>query len=84
MANVKTAISIQESLFKKVEALAHDLKVPRSHIFVLAAEEYIKRHENRRLLAMINRAYKDEPEKGERVRLQQMRLSHRRLVEGEW
>lgn len=84
MANIKTAISIQESLFEKVEQLARDLQVPRSHIFALAVEEYIRRQENERLLASINDAYKDEPEAGEKKRLRQMRSSHRRVVEGEW
>ncbi len=84
MANIKTAISIQESLFEKVEQLARDLQVPRSHIFVLAVEEYIRRQENQRLLARINEAYSDEPEAGEQKRLRQMRSSHRRIVEGEW
>lgn len=84
MANIKTAISIQESLFEKIEQLARDLHVPRSHIFVLAVEDYIHRRENQRLLARINDAYKDEPEISERKRLGQMRSSHRRIVEGEW
>ena len=84
MANIKTAISIQESLFKKIEELARKLGVPRSHIFVLAVEEFIEREENRRLLASINDAYKDEPEAVEQKLLRQMRSSHRRLVEGEW
>lgn len=84
MANIKTAISIQESLFEKIEQLARDLKVPRSHIFVSAVEEYIRRQENQRLLARINDAYKDEPEAGEQKRLRQMRSSHRRVVKGEW
>lgn len=84
MANIKTAISIQESLFEKIEQLARDLQVPRSHIFVLAVEDYLRRQENQRLLAKINDAYKDEPEAGEQKRLRQIRTSHRRIVEGEW
>jgi predicted transcriptional regulator len=84
MANIKTAISIEESLFEKIEELARKLQVTRSHIFVRAVEEFIRRQENQHLLASINDAYKDDPEKGEHKRLQQMRSSHRRLVEGEW
>ena len=84
MANVKTAISIRESLFEKIEQLARDRQVPRSHIFALAAEEYIRRQENQRLLRRINDLYKDEPDAGEQKRLRQMRSSHRRVVEGEW
>ncbi|MBK6795438.1 MAG: ribbon-helix-helix protein, CopG family [Acidobacteria bacterium] len=84
MANIKTAISIKDSLFEKIDQLARDLQVPRSHIFVLAVEEYLKRQENLQILARINEAYKDEPEAGEKNRLTLMRSSHRRILEGEW
>ena len=83
MANVKTAISLQQSLFERVKELARDLDVPRSRIFVLALEEFIHGHENRNLLKRINEAYDNSPE-SERKRLRQMRRSHRRIVKGEW
>ena len=50
MANIKTAISIQEALFKRIDELARDLQIPRSHIFVKAVEDYVNREENKRLL----------------------------------
>ncbi len=84
MPNVKTAISLQQSLFDRVRQLAQDLQVPRSRVFVLALEEFIRRHENRSLTTRINAAYQDLPEAGERKRLRQMRRAHRRIVEGEW
>ena len=84
MANIKTAISIQQSLFDEVDLLARKLKVPRNRVFVLAIEDYLHRQENRRLLASINAAYQDVPAASERKRLRQMRASHRRIVEGEW
>ena len=84
MANIKTAISIQQSLFEQMAALARDLQVPRNRVFVLAVEEYLHRQENRRLLASINAAYQDVPDAGEQKRLRQMRAAHRRVVEGEW
>ena len=83
MANVKTAISLQQSLFERVKQLARDLDVPRSRVFVLALEEFIRRHENRHLLKRINAAYEDSSE-SEGKRLRQMRRSHRRIVKGEW
>lgn len=84
MANIKTAISIQEALFEQVEQLASDLKVPRSHIFALAVEEYLRRQENLRLLEQINKACADAPDADEQNRLEQMKASQRRLLEGEW
>lgn len=84
MATIKTAISLQDSLFEEIEQAARELKVSRSRIFVLAIEEYLKRRENLRLLDKINDAYQDEPEESERKRLRKMRASQRRLLEGEW
>jgi hypothetical protein len=84
MANIKTAISIQASLFEKVEQLANDLQVPRSRIFVLAVEEYLQRQDNLLLLERINEAYQAPPDASEEKRLQKMRASQRRMLEGEW
>ena len=84
MANIKTAISIQDTLFEQVEQLASDRKVPRSRIFALAVEEYLKRQENLRLLAKINEAYEDAPDTAEQNRLGHMKASQQRILEGEW
>ena len=84
MANIKTAISIQQPLFEKVEALARDLQVPRSRVFVLAIEDFIRRQKNQHLLAKLNEVYQDGPTEEEQEQLLQMRASQRRLVEGEW
>ena len=85
MANVKTAISLQVSLFEQAEALARDLNVSRSRLFVLALENFIRDYQDRRLFEQINKAYEDTPpDKAEEVRLHQIRRQHRRIVEGEW
>lgn len=84
MTNVKTAISLQETLFEQVETLAHEMNISRSRLFALALEDYIRRHYNRQLLARINQAYQDAPDAAEQQRLQRMRRQHRKNVEGEW
>ena len=84
MANIKTAISIRQSLFDQVEEVARQLKIPRSRVFVLAVEEFVRRQENRQLLAQINEAYADAPDAEEKKRMRQMRRTQHRLVEGEW
>ena len=84
MASVKTAISIRESLFEKVEALASELSVSRSRVFVLAVEEFIQRHQNRQLLEKINHAYDDVPDISEQMHLKRMRNQQRKLVEDQW
>ena len=85
MANVKTAVSLQESLFEQVEALARTMKVSRSRLFVLALENYIREHQDRQLFEQINKAYEDTPpDETEQLRLRQIRRQQRRLLEGEW
>ena len=44
MANIKTAISIAKPLFEEVEALAEEMEVSRSHLFTLAARDFIQHH----------------------------------------
>ena len=84
MANVKTAISINKTLFEQVNKLADELDVSRSHLFVLAVEEFIQRYENEQLLHQINQTYDDLPLADEEQILLGMRPLHRKLVEGEW
>jgi len=84
MESIKTAISIEKSLFTQANALARKLKVSRSRLFVLALEDFIREQENRELLEKINAVYTDEPDESEKVLRQKMRKSHRRLVEGQW
>lgn len=62
MPNIKTAISLEQNLFKQVDELACTLKISRSRVFALAVEDYLLRQENRRLLEEINAAYDDTPD----------------------
>jgi len=83
MANVKTAVSLQKSLFEQAEALADELHISRSRLFSLALEDYIRRSHNQHLLEKLNAAYEDITDTKEHT-LRRMRRQHRRLVEGEW
>ena len=84
MPVVKTAISLPKDLFERVEALANELQISRSHLFGLALEEYLRRHRNQRLLEQINAAHAEGPDPSEQALLRRMRRSHRHIVEGEW
>jgi metal-responsive CopG/Arc/MetJ family transcriptional regulator len=84
MPKVKTAISIREPLFKEVEALARQMDVSHSQLFVMAVEEFIQQHRNQQLLKQINRAYRGKPDAAERKRLSKMKSRQRQIVEGEW
>ena len=84
MATVKTAISIRKSLFEQVNSLAEELEVPRSQLFVLAVEEFIKRHQNRKILETLNEVYTNGPDQDRQVLREGMRRPHRQPVEGHW
>jgi metal-responsive CopG/Arc/MetJ family transcriptional regulator len=81
---IKTAISIQKTLFEQAENLAAQLNISRSHLFGLAVESFIKNHQNQILLDEINQAYAEDPDPSEIVRIGKMRRKHRKLVENEW
>ena len=58
--------------------------VPRSRVFVLALEEYIKREQNRELLTQINSAYADEPPPAELSVREKSLNVYRESIEDEW
>jgi len=84
MANIKTAISIEKPLFEEVDALAQELEVSRSHLFGLAAREFVQRHKSQKLLDAINAAYDDVPDPDEQTLQRQMRSRHHELVKDQW
>jgi len=84
MANIKTAISLQKSLFEQVDLMAREMKVSRSRLFVMALEEYIRRYQNQVLLEKINQTNQNAPDKIEKARLRGMKKQQRKAVEGEW
>ena len=84
MPNVKTAISLQQSLFEQAEALAREMHISRSRLFTLAVEDFIQRYGDQRLLEHINAAYADTPTPDEHALLCRMRRQQGQMVEGEW
>jgi len=84
MANIKTAISIEEPLFEELVALAEEMEVSRSHLFALAAQEFIQHHKNRKLLDALNAAYSGSPDPGEEKLQAQTRSRHRELLKDQW
>ena len=84
MTTIKTAISIQKSIYEQAIILANKLNISRSRLFVIAVEDYIERYQNQALLEEINQAYADEPDQAETSRIAKMRKEHRNIVKGEW
>ena len=87
MAHVKTAISLDESLFKEAEEWAGKLRISRSQLFARAVEEYVRRCENEELLRRLNEAHADGLDDEEKEHLERMWVDHARLLEetgNEW
>jgi metal-responsive CopG/Arc/MetJ family transcriptional regulator len=84
MANIKTAISIDKPLFEEVDEVAHELNTSRSRVFSLAAQEFVDRHKNQKLLQAINEAYEDMPDEKEETLNTMRRSLHLRMVKEQW
>jgi antitoxin MazE6 len=83
MASMKTAISLDPTLLYRIDRLAKELKVSRSRLLALAAEDVLRKHENARMLRQIELAYADGPTEEERKVAQAMRSRHRQRIERE-
>ncbi|MBL8098725.1 MAG: hypothetical protein JNK81_06060 [Anaerolineales bacterium] len=85
MTIVKTAISIQKSLFQQAEEIAKEMKISRSRLFVLAVEDFIRRYQNQLLLDEINLAYSDSFDEKEQDEFRRIQRKSLKSIEGnEW
>lgn len=82
-SSVKTAISIQEKLFKEVNELAGELHVSRSKLFVMAVQDFIKKNKGHNLLSQINDAFSDHPDSEELKVHRKMRQKQAKNLERE-
>ena len=81
VARVKTAVSIEESLFREAEAWAGRLGISRSRLFAEALREFVRRRENEELLRSPNEAHADGLDEEEREFLERAEIHHGRLLE---
>ncbi|MFW6012330.1 MAG: hypothetical protein ACOC92_01315 [bacterium] len=85
MGTVKTAISLDEDLLRRVDSVARELGEPRSRVLARAAEQFLRRRQNQEILEQLNRAYGDDGGDDRDQRERELRRQrHRELVEGEW
>ena len=80
MAQIKTAISIDESLFVQAEATARELKLTRSALFARAVADFIRRRDQERLTEQFNAVYDDTSDVEEDALLDGMRARRLRLA----
>ena len=83
MPKIKTAISIDDTLYEETVTIAQELDIPRSQVIALALEDYIRHYRNKQLLAQINAAYADGPDAEDAGTLEIIRSHQRRPGEHE-
>ena len=79
-ATVKTAVSLRKDLFDRAEAVAGQMRVPRSRLFSLALESFLDRRESLRILERLDAAYSGEANPEERDLAEAMLLHQRRFL----
>lgn len=87
MTHVKTAVSIEESLFEAAEEWAGRLGISRSRLFAEAVREYVRRRENEELLRKLNEAHAEGLDEEEQEHLDRMWAYQARLLDetgNEW
>ena len=57
---MKTAVSLPDSLFKAAETLAAKLGMSRSRLYATALEEFVLRHQARRVSERLDAVYSSE------------------------
>jgi len=57
---MKTAISIPDQIFKKVESLAHTLGISRSELFTTAIARFIEERDEHIIISRLNAVYSDQ------------------------
>lgn len=85
MPSVKTAISLDHSLFEEADRTAREMRVPRSRIISLALEEFLRKRRAQQITDRLNRVYANGPTEEEK-RVQKALMAHlrARLKDEKW
>lgn len=83
MTSIKTAVSIDETLLARADAVAREMRVSRSELFARAIQEYLRTHESRDLLARVNAALEGDTQLEEREAGRRMRRLRRKALDVE-
>jgi predicted transcriptional regulator len=78
---MKTAVSIPDDIFERVETLAHRAKRSRSELYACALSEYVARHAPDRVTEAMDRVLEEVNEPTDRFASQAAR---RTLERSEW
>lgn len=84
MPTIKTAISIDEQVYRRVDSLARQLHISRSQVFSRAAEAFLVRVDNQVLLDQLDDAYSEPPSTEEAAFAGAARKRQARLLKDTW
>ena len=80
MVQIKTAISVDETLFADAERVAKELDLSRSGLYALALQEFLHRYAQDRLTEQLNTVYDEKADPDDEALLRSMRERRRRLA----
>lgn len=85
MTTIKTAVSIEESLFRRTEKAAEELEISRSRLVALALESYLSRYEAGQITAKLNEVYADGPDEEDLLWLEAAQVAYVEILgEEKW
>jgi predicted transcriptional regulator len=86
MANIKTAVSLDEVLFRKADSLAEELNISRSRLFALALEQFLRENNKQKMQEKLNEVYADGLDLEDQMWLKGAKRLYRRVLEAdeEW
>ena len=58
---MKTAISLPDDVFESADQLAKRLGISRSELYATAVAEYVAKHRDQDVTALLNKVYSDVP-----------------------
>jgi hypothetical protein len=83
MPHVKTAISLDESLFEEAEAWAGKLGISRSELYSRAVADFVRQRENEELLEKLNESHAEGPDEDHKEALKHGQALFLRMLEKE-
>jgi metal-responsive CopG/Arc/MetJ family transcriptional regulator len=81
---MKTAISLDDGLMTAADHAAREIGVSRSRLFSMALEEYLRKREQDRILAQLNRVYGGESDAAEKRVALRLKTKFRSTIKERW
>ena len=84
MPAIKTAVSLDNTLFQRAEQIAAELELSRSGLYARAIEEFLDRHEMKSIQQQVNAVLADVDDENDLAFLKAARQHLGTLLPNEW